>query len=127
MSRNLGKPDLILQELDEWMIRWRRFQTTDDLKIEQTRQNYRQRNYGISLGVFTLATGYTAAPSTINRIFGPPHFFDFGIDVQIKEGLRSLLNSRRRYTPNGLGRILCITSRRSSRWPRWSIKRRRRG
>lgn len=101
----MGKPELVLQNLDEWMIRWKHFQTKSDWEIEQRAQCRRQRNYAVGAGTLVCSWLYTAAPSTVNRIFSAPHFFDMGIDVAIKDGLRNFLNSRRRFTPNGYGRL----------------------
>jgi hypothetical protein len=104
----MGKPELLLQHFDEWMIRWKHFQSEDDFKIEKAAQSRRQRNYALTTAVFGSAVAYTAAPATINRIFSAPHFFDFGLDVTIKHTIRDFLNGRRRYTPNGYGRLLAI-------------------
>jgi hypothetical protein len=105
---NISKPELVLQELDEWMLRWRHYQSEQDFNTEVARVKSRQWNYAISGGVFLASGLYTAAPATINRVFGPPHFFDFGVDAQIKDSIRTFINSRRRFTPNGLGRIASI-------------------
>mmetsp|Transcript_493 Transcript_493/g.832 ORF Transcript_493/g.832 Transcript_493/m.832 type:complete len:173 (-) Transcript_493:26-544(-) len=102
------KPEIKLQYLDDWMIRWRRFQTKEDFAIEQKCQRKRQLNY---LATFLLGGSiglYTAAPSTIKRYFGPPHFFDIGVDVWMKKKLALFFNSRLRYCPNGWGRIIVI-------------------
>lgn len=104
----MSKPELTMQHVDEWMIRWRHYQTEEDWKIEKAFQARRQRNYGITAAVFTGATLYTAGPATINRIFGAPHFFDMGVDVAVKDTLRNFINGRRRFTPNGYGRIASI-------------------
>lgn len=103
-----SKPELVLQDFDEWMIRWKHYQTESDFNIEVGRMKSRHFNYGVTGSVFLASVAYTAAPSTINRIFGAPHFFDFGVDVTIKETLRSTINSRRRFTPNGLARALTV-------------------
>jgi len=103
-----SKPELLQQHLDEWMIRWRHFQTYDDFKIEKRAQTRRQRAYVIATGVFGFMTVYTAAPATVKRCLSAPHFFDMGIDVAIKHGLRDTINSYRRWTPNGYGRVLGI-------------------
>ena len=104
----MGKPELLLQHFDEWMVRWKHFQSPADFQIEKSAQKRRQRNYGITAAVFTAAVTYTAAPSTINRVFSAPHFFDFGADAMIKHSIRDFVNGRRRYTPNGYGRLLAI-------------------
>jgi hypothetical protein len=105
MPSPTAKPELLLQNLDEWMIRWKHFQTEADWKIELAAQQRRQMNYGITgvVGVSTFL--YTMSPSTANRWFGAPHFFNIGPDVAVKDFLRNTLNSRRRYTPNGYGRM----------------------
>ena len=100
-----AKPELVLQHLDEWMVRWKHFQTEADWKIELDAQKRRQRNYGLTIGAFTATYLYTMAPSTVNRYFGAPHFFDIGVDVAIKDFLRTTINSQRRWTPNGYARI----------------------
>merc|ERR1712146_85302 len=91
--------------LDQWMIRWKHFQTETDWKIELAGQKRRQYNYAITGAVAVGTYAYTMSPSTVNRWFGAPHFFNIGIDVQIKDMIRNTLNSRRRWTPNGYGRI----------------------
>ncbi|KNH01797.1 GPI transamidase component [Perkinsela sp. CCAP 1560/4] len=102
------KPEVALQYLDDWMIRWRRFQTKEDFAIEEKFQFNRQRNYALTGLVGGMATLYTAAPSTIRRYFGPVHMFDIGIDVWMKKHLIRIFNSRQRYCPNGYGRIVAI-------------------
>ena len=102
----MGKPELLLQHLDEWMIRWRHYQHQDDWKIEMERQSARRFNYGAGLATLGALGMYTMAPATVNRIFGPPHFFDVGVDVQWKNFVRTTLNSTRRYNPNGYARVL---------------------
>ena len=102
------KPELKLQYLDDWMIRWRRFQTVEDFNIELQAQRNRQRNYGCALALAGGISVYTTAPTVIRRYFGPVHFFDFGADVWIKQKLIQFINSRPRYCPNGYGRILII-------------------
>eukprot|EP00758_Cryptobia_borreli_P015047 Tbor_TRINITY_DN5983_c1_g6::TRINITY_DN5983_c1_g6_i1::g.18656::m.18656 len=102
----MGKPELVLQHLDEWMIRWRHFQSQDDWRIEKDREFTRRLNYGIGIGIAGSMGMYTMAPATVNRIFGPPHFFDIGIDVEWKNFVRRTLNGTRRYCPNGYGRVL---------------------
>ena len=100
-----SKPELTLHFLDDWMIRWKHFQTEADWKIELAAQKRRQMNYGIT---GTLGLGcwlYTLSPSTVNRWFGAPHFFNIGADVAVKDFIRNTLNGRRRFTPNGYGRI----------------------
>jgi hypothetical protein len=103
-----SKTELIQQETDEWMLRWRRFQTYEDFQIEKRLQSRRQRNFGVAGAVLAAAWTFTAAPSTINRMFGPPHTFDVGVDAQIKESIRSTINGVRRWTPNGYGRLLAV-------------------
>ena len=101
------KTELVQQELDEWMIRWRHYQTMDDWNIEKRHQKRRQRNFGIAAATFVGLAIYTAAPATVKRVLSPPHFFDIGFDAAIKTRLRDTINGVRRYTPNGYGRILC--------------------
>lgn len=102
------KAELVLQELDEWMIRWRRFQTYEDFQIEKRSQTRRQNNYTLTGGVLVATTLWTAGPSTIARWFGAPHFFDIGVDAQIKGGLCQFFNNKYRWTPTGYGRIFAI-------------------
>lgn len=102
------KLELKQQETDEWMIRWRRYQSQDDYAIEKKHQARRQRNFWIvGIDIAALWTA-TAAPATINRMFGAPHTLDIGIDAQIKESIRSTINCCRRWTPNGYGRLLAV-------------------
>ena len=103
-----NKVELIQQETDEWMLRWRRFQTFEDYQIEKNCQNRRSRNFKLSAALAGGLWLYTAAPSTINRMFGAPHTFDVGVDANIKESIRSTVNGVRRYTPNGYGRLLAV-------------------
>ena len=96
-----SRRELRLQHFDEWMIRWKRYQSEDDWNIERRCQARRQFNYGVAafLGGFTWV--YTAAPATINRWFSAPHFFDIGLDGQIKDFLKKSINGHKRYTPVG--------------------------
>ena len=103
-----SKVELKQQYHDEWMIRWKRYQTREDFDIEVQSQNRRQWNYATTAGMFLVSGLYTAGPATINRVFGPPHFFDNGIDVPIKDSIKGTLNGFRRWTPNGFGRIAAI-------------------
>ena len=103
-----SKTELVQQETDEWMIRWRRYQHYDDYQIEKQHQARRQRNMYISGGICAALWVYTAAPATINRMFGAPHTFDIGVDATIKESIRSTINCCRRWTPNGYGRLLAV-------------------
>eukprot|EP00759_Apiculatamorpha_spiralis_P012873 PhF_6_TR19728/c0_g1_i1/m.28793 len=103
-----SKVEIKLQNFDEWMIRWRKFQTIEDWNIEKAAQSTRQRNY-VATGALGVWLGaYTAAPSTLQRIFGPPHFFDAGFDVALKANLLNFFNGRRRFTPNGWGRAAVV-------------------
>eukprot|EP00331_Platyophrya_macrostoma_P013988 CAMPEP_0176431924 /NCGR_PEP_ID=MMETSP0127-20121128/15084_1 /TAXON_ID=938130 /ORGANISM="Platyophrya macrostoma, Strain WH" /LENGTH=170 /DNA_ID=CAMNT_0017813989 /DNA_START=32 /DNA_END=544 /DNA_ORIENTATION=- len=104
----MSKPELKLQQLDEWMIRWRKYQTESDWQIEKNRQWWRQTNMGIAGAVFTATGLWTAGNATVNRWFGAPHFFDFGIDVAIKNKFREVLTSTPRYTPQGYGRVVVV-------------------
>jgi hypothetical protein len=104
----MGKPEITLQHLDEWMIRWRKYQTESDWQIETSRQWWRQTNYGIASAVFVGTGLWTAGTATVNRWFSAPHFFDIGIDVAIKDKLKNTLNSTYRYTPQGFGRVAII-------------------
>lgn len=104
----MGKPELVLQHLDEWMIRWKKFQTEGDWNIELRRQQARKRNFLISSGVCGALTMYTAGPATIKRQFGPPHFFDIGLDVKIKNSIMNYMLTSNRYTPTGYGRFLVV-------------------
>jgi len=103
-----NKVELIQQETDEWMIRWRRFQSFEDYQIEKNHQARRGRNFKIATGMVAGLWLYTAAPSTVNRMFGAPHTFDVGVDANIKESIRSTVNGCRRFTPNGYGRLLTV-------------------
>lgn len=102
------KVELSLQYLDEWMLRWRKFQTESDWRIEKDRQWWRQTNIGVAAGVMGGLVMYTAGSATIQRQFGPPHFFDVGVDVKIKNFISESLTSRWRYTPQGYGRLLVV-------------------
>lgn len=103
---NTSKPELVLQHLDEWMIRWKHFQTEADWKIELAAQKRRQFNYGVAGSIFVGCWFYTMTPATVTRYFSAPHFFNIGIDVAIKDTIRTTLNSTRRYTPPGFARIM---------------------
>lgn len=103
-----NKVELIQQDTDEWMLRWRRFQTFEDYQIEKNLASRRSRNFKLSAAVAGGLWFYTAAPSTINRMFGAPHTLDIGIDATIKETIRSNINCCRRFTPNGYGRLLSV-------------------
>ncbi|KPA73463.1 putative mitochondrial hypothetical protein [Leptomonas pyrrhocoris] len=102
------KVELTMQYLDEWMLRWRKFQTESDWEIEKNRQWWRRTNIVVSAAVMGALTMYTAGTATIRRQFGPPHFFDIGIDVRIKESVTQFMTSRWRYTPQGYGRLLVV-------------------
>lgn len=104
----MGKPELLLQHLDEWMVRWKKFQTRDDWNIECVRQKQRKFNFLSSCALGGVLTMYTAGPATIKRQFGPPHFFDIGIDVKIKEAISRFMLSKKRYCPTGYGRLLVV-------------------
>lgn len=104
----MGKPELLLQHLDEWMVRWKKFQTREDWNIERCRQQQRKVNFLSSCALGGALTMYTAGPATIKRQFGPPHFFDIGLDVKLKEGISKFMLSKKRYTPTGYGRLLVV-------------------
>ncbi len=103
-----NKVELVQQESDEWMIRWRRYQSFEDYQIEKRAQARRGFNFKLSAALCGGLWLYTAAPSTVNRMFGAPHTFDIGVDAQIKESIRSTVNGVRRYTPNGYGRLFTV-------------------
>jgi len=102
------KAEIALQSLDEWMIRWRKYQTAEDWQIEKAAQAARQRNYALTGAVAGWIFLYTAAPSTLSRFFGPPHFWDMGFDVAIKANLLKFFNGHRRWCPNGYGRMMAV-------------------
>lgn len=104
----MGKPELKLQYLDEWMVRWKKFQTESDWKIEKSRQWWRKFDMVCAAGVAGVLTMYTAGNATIRRQFGPPHFFDMGYDVRFKEAVVQHFTSGWRYTPQGYGRLAII-------------------
>ena len=104
----MGKPEIVLQHLDEWMIRWRKYQTESDWNIEMNRQWWRQTNIGIAGSVFLLTGFFTTGVATAKRQYGAPHFFDMGVDVAIKNKLKSMLTSFPRYTPQGFGRVAVV-------------------
>ena len=104
----MSKVELFQQYHDEWMIRFRRYQTSEDFKIEVNSQSTRQRNYFIGFGTAFSLWMYTSSPASVNRRFSEPHFFDAGIDARMKEFCRSALNGTRRYTPNGWMRWCAI-------------------
>ncbi|KAG5475294.1 hypothetical protein LSCM1_03407 [Leishmania martiniquensis] len=102
------KVELTLQYLDEWMLRWRKFQTESDWQIEKSRQWWRKANIATAGAVMGGLVMYTAGNATIRRQFGPPHFFDVGVDARIKEAISETLTSRWRYTPQGYGRLMVV-------------------
>jgi hypothetical protein len=102
------KVELTLQYLDEWMLRWRKFQTESDWQIEKNRQWWRRANIVTAGAVMGAMTMYTAGAATIRRQFGAPHFFDIGIDARIKDAVTQAMTSRWRYTPQGYGRLLVV-------------------
>lgn len=97
-----------MQHFDEWMLRWRKFQTESDWQIEKNRQTWRKRNLTLTAAVGGGLTMYTAGTATIRRQFGPPHFFDIGVDARIKQGICNFMTSRWRYTPQGYCRLLVV-------------------
>ena len=96
-----GKPEMKLLKLDDWMCRWKKFQSESDYKIEVNRQWQRKRNYALSFTTFFGLFVWTAAPATVNSWFSAPHLFDIGVDGEIKTFMKTTLNAQRRYTPNG--------------------------
>ncbi|KAH9593002.1 hypothetical protein LSM04_003338 [Trypanosoma melophagium] len=100
------KYELKMQYFDEWMMRWRKFQTESDWEIEKNRQWWRRCNMAISVALFGSLVLYTAGTATVKRQYGLPHFFDIGVDAQVKQGVLEFLTSRWRYTPQGYGRVL---------------------
>ncbi|KEG09695.1 hypothetical protein DQ04_04801070 [Trypanosoma grayi] len=105
----MTKYELKMQYFDEWMMRWRKFQTEGDWEIEKNRQWWRRCNMAVSAGLFGSLVLYTAGAATVKRQYGLPHFYDIGVDGQIKQTVLQYLTSRWRYTPQGYGRVL-ITS-----------------
>lgn len=102
------KPELQLQYLDEWMLRWRKFQTESDWHIEKNRQWWRRADIVLSGLTFGALGLYTSGTATLRRQLGAPHFFDMGLDSKIKQSVFETVTSRRRYTPQGYGRLLFI-------------------
>lgn len=102
------KVELTLQHLDQWMLRWRKFQTESDWQIERNRQWWRQADMTMAAGVMGSLVLYTSGSATIRRQFGAPHFFDVGVDSKIKETICETLTSRWRYTPQGYGRLVVV-------------------
>ncbi|EPY31985.1 hypothetical protein STCU_03038 [Strigomonas culicis] len=51
---------------------------------------------------------YTAGNATIRRQFGPPHFFDIGVDAKIKQAITHVFTNNWRYTPQGYGRFIAV-------------------
>nr|CCC94739.1 conserved hypothetical protein [Trypanosoma congolense IL3000] len=102
----MTKYELKLQYFDEWMIRWRKFQTESDWEIEKNRQWWRRFNMVFSGTILSGLCVCTAGTATIRRQYGLPHFFDVGFDGQIKSNILRTLTSRWRYTPQGYGRLL---------------------
>ncbi|CAJ1989929.1 protein of unknown function - conserved [Leishmania donovani] len=102
------KVELTMQYLDEWMLRWRKFQTESDWQIEKNRQWWRQANIVTAGAVMGGLVMYTAGAATIRRQFGAPHFFDVGVDAKIKEAICDTMTSRWRYTPQGYGRLMLV-------------------
>ncbi|CAM45353.1 conserved hypothetical protein [Leishmania braziliensis MHOM/BR/75/M2904] len=102
------KVELTLQYLDEWMLRWRKFQTESDWQIENNRQWWRQANMVAAGAVMGSLVMYTSGAATLRRQFGAPHFFDVGVDAKIKEAICDTMTSRWRYTPQGYGRLMLV-------------------
>ncbi|KAG8348153.1 hypothetical protein ERJ75_000209200 [Trypanosoma vivax] len=102
----MTKYELKMQFFDEWMIRWRKFQTESDWEIEKDRQWWRRFNMGASGALFGGLVLLTAGTATLKRQYGLPHFFDVGVDAQLKQNVLQYLTSRWRYTPQGYGRVL---------------------
>ncbi|CBH17018.1 hypothetical protein, conserved [Trypanosoma brucei gambiense DAL972] len=102
----MTKYELKMQYFDEWMIRWRKFQTESDWEIEKGRQWWRRFNMAVSGALFCGLVLYTSGTATLKRQYGLPHFFDIGVDGQAKETMLKTLTSRWRYTPQGYGRVL---------------------
>lgn len=102
------KVEIKMQYLDEWMLRWRKFQTESDWHIEKNRQWWRQTNLLIGGTVMSSLVVYTAGTATIKRWFGAPHFFDVGFDAKLKETLCKTITSRWRPTPQGYGRLMAV-------------------
>lgn len=103
-----SKPELNLLLLDNWMIRWKRFQSESDYAIEKRRASQRHRNYFLAGSTWAGIYLYTASPSTVARWFSAPHFFDIGVDATIKGNILKFLQSHRRYTPTGWMRTVCV-------------------
>jgi hypothetical protein len=103
---NFSKPELILAPLDQWMMRWKHYQTESDWQIEVTRQRQRQNNYLAGLAVLLSTSVWSAGRATVKRILGPPHFFEIGIDVAAKTTALNFINKQWRYTPMGYGRLV---------------------
>ncbi|RNF06778.1 hypothetical protein TraAM80_03699 [Trypanosoma rangeli] len=102
----MTKYELKLQYFDEWMLRWRKFQTDSDWEIEKNRQWWRQCNMVLTGALFGSLVLYTAGTATLKRQYGLPHFFDVGVDAQVKQTVLETLTSRWRYTPQGYFRVL---------------------
>lgn len=102
------KVELSMQYLDEWMLRWRKFQTESDWQIEKNRQWWRKANIVTAGAVMSGLVMYTAGAATIRRQFGAPHFFDVGADAKVKATITEVMTSRWRYTPQGYGRLFVV-------------------
>lgn len=110
VQSQIMKVELTMQYLDEWMLRWRKFQTESDLAIERDRQRWRKYAIASTVGVAAYLTLLTSGRATINRQFGAPHFFDIGIDSAIKSAIRKTINSFWRYTPQGNMRLIFVAA-----------------
>ncbi|EPY40124.1 hypothetical protein AGDE_03804 [Angomonas deanei] len=61
------KVELTLQYLDEWMLRWRKFQTESDWQIEKNRQWWRKADLVAGAGVMGSLVLLTSGSATIRR------------------------------------------------------------
>lgn len=104
------KVELKMQYLDEWMLRWRKFQTESDWQIEKNRQWWRQTNLLVGGSIMSSLVIYTAGTATVKRWFGAPHFFDVGADAKLKEALCTTITSRPRFTPQGYMRFFVVAA-----------------
>jgi len=100
------KVEFQLAFLDEWMIRWKHFQTLSDYQIEESRAKSRRFAYaGSSVWLFSSYV-WTAGNATVRRWTGHQNFFDIGFDGAAKASVRKVLLAQKRYTPTGWGRVL---------------------
>ena len=106
----MSKIEITMQYFDEWMLRWRHYQTVQDWEIEKCRQWWRRFDYTAGATVGGAMGLYTIGHGTVRRWWGPqgPHFFDNGVDRSFKDFMYNKFIGTQRYAPKGWGRVLAI-------------------